>query len=246
MSSLNSAGQDLEAEPGDYRPISTLAVIGLLFGAASVLAFVHPLLWLLPLLGAVASGWALARLASPDSIQIGRKAALVGLTLSLVFGAAAPLRLTILHWQLRSESRYLSKQWFEALRAGDPYRAHQLTKLASQRISGDDDLAIRYAEPQLRHDIEEYLKEQAVQTLLSLGKYATVRYFGNRRLYIASTESSISDFYAVSVRDHGETTSFFVQMTWSRSFDYGSQSWSWRLTKADFERELPPSFNPAP
>src|SRR3569623_1428368 len=210
MSSLNSAGQDLEAEPGDqalqYRPISTLAVVGLLFGAAAVLAFVHPLLWLLPLFGVVTSGWALARLASPDSIQIGRKAALAGLTLSLVFGAAAPLLLTFLHWQLRSESRYLSKQWFEALRAGDPYRAHQLTKLRSQRISSDDDLATRYAEPQMRHEIEEYLQEPAVQTLLTIGKYAAVRYFENTHLYIASSESSISDFYAVSVSDRGETT----------------------------------------
>lgn len=248
MSSPNPASQGVAAgfedEVPEYRPVSTLAVAGLLLGMSSVLAFVHPILWMLPLGGAIASGWALARLCSPEALQIGRKAALVGLTLSLVLGAAAPVRWNMFRWQLRAESRLMSRAWFEALREGDPYGAHQLTWLKSQRVPPDDDLIARYAEPEHRREIEEYVQEPHVRALLSLGKYATVRYFANKSLDSAAEQSSVVDIYAVSVEDQGQTTSFFVRMVWVRAFDHGSQAWQWRLSHSEFMREFPPGWNP--
>lgn len=248
MSSPNSASQGsvagFEDEVPEYRPVSTLAVGGLLLGLSSVLAFVHPLLWLLPLAGALASGWALVRLCSAEALQIGRKAALVGLTLSLVLGASAPVRWGMFRWQLRCEARLMSRQWFEALREGDPYRAHQLTWLKSQRFPPDDDLVARYAEPAKRRDIEEYVQEPHVRALLSLGKYATVRYFENKSLDAAPEQSTVVDVYAVSVEDQGQTTSFFVRMVWVRAFDHGGQDWQWRLSHSDFMHEFPPGWNP--
>lgn len=246
MSASNPANLDAEIDESapEYRPISTLAVIGLLLALASVLAFVHPLLWLLPLAGAAASGWALVRLSAPDATQIGRKAALVALTLSLMLGAAAPVRWGLFRWQMQAEAQHLAWQWFEALREGNAYRAHQFTIYEAQRAAPDDDLATRYSEPEQRRQIEDYVQDPAVQTLLSLGKYATVRYFENKALQATQEESNVVDIYAVSVREKGQTTSFFVQLVWSRNFDYGVNRWSWRLTSAEFQRAPPAGWNP--
>lgn len=249
MSELNSAGSDLETdepeELQEYRPISTLAVVGLIAGMFSVLAFVHPTLWCLPALGAAISAWALRRLTTSAVPQLGRRAALVGLTLSLLFGATAVTRFGIFRWQMRVETMQLSKQWFEALRDRDPYRAHQLTRSAARRFKAEDDLVVRYVEPEPRRELEEYVAEAPVRMLLSLGKYAQVRYFANHVTDASAEQPAVIDVYAVSVRQAGQTTSCFVQLYWLRSLEFGTKRWSWHLNSAKILAEPPAGWNSA-
>lgn len=248
MSELNSAGNQAATEDrGDvieYRPVNPLAVVGLLAGLASVLAFAHPLLWLLPALGALISAWALRSMATAASEQVGRKAALIGLTLSLLFGAASVTRLTFFTWQLRVETRQLAQQWFEALRDGNPYRADQFGRSPAGRVEREDDLLARYAEPEERQHLLEYLEEPAVRMLLSLGKYAQVRYFANELTDALSAQPAVVDIYAVSVQRGGQTTSCFVELVWTRNIEYGTNKWYWLLKRSKFLSKPPAGWNP--
>ena len=249
MSELNSAGNELATDDDqgapEYRPVNLLAVLGLIAGAASVLAFAHPLLWCLPVLGAALSGLALRQMAVAELQQVGRRAALVGLTLSLVLGAAAVTRLAVFRWQMRVETMQLAKQWFEALRNRDPYLADQLTLPPGARLKPEDDRDARYAEPNERHRLEEDVEDPAERMMLSLGKYAQVRYFTNELTDVLSEHPAVIDIYAISVRHEGKTTSCFVQLIWSRQLEFGSHRWYWDLKKATVLGGPPEGRNPA-
>ena len=80
--------RDLETADGSYHSVSSVAVVALVVGILSPLAFAHVLLWSLPLVGVAVSLAALVQIDRSDGVLIGRKAAIVGLVLSLIAGLA--------------------------------------------------------------------------------------------------------------------------------------------------------------
>jgi hypothetical protein len=120
-----------------------------------------------------------------------------------------------------------------------------LTRNAGSRFKPDDDLVVRYSEPEHRRNLEEYVAEPPVRLLLSLGKYAQVRYFANHTTDATSEQPVVSDIYAVSVRHEGQTTSCFVQLYWTRSLEFGTNHWSWRLSSAKVLTQPPEGWNAA-
>ena len=244
-SAVNELATDGDQESIEYRPVSALAIVGLIVALLSVVAYIHPWFWCVPALAAAFCGLALRRMAAAETRQVGRGAALFGLTLSLLFIATAATRLTMYYWQLRAETRQLGKQWFEALHNRDPYRADQFTLLLEQRLQPGDDPVARYAEPMEYRRLSEEVEKPVVRMLLSLGPYAEVRYFGNDVTQALVEHAGVIDIYAVSVRHEGKTTSCFVQLGWTRNLDHGTKQWYWKLNKSDVLTELPKGWNPA-
>ena len=82
-----------DAELAAYRAVAGQAVVGLIFGLLAPLALVDPLLWAVPALGVLLSGWALRRIRRSEPALAGRKMALAGLVLSLLFAGRGAHRL---------------------------------------------------------------------------------------------------------------------------------------------------------
>ena len=74
-----------DPEMADYRPVSGIGIAALLIGLAAPLALVHPMLWCVPAIGAGVAIVALVRIRRSEIPLIGRKAAILGLVLSLLF-----------------------------------------------------------------------------------------------------------------------------------------------------------------
>ena len=55
-----------DAELAAYRALAGQAVLGLIFGLLAPLALVDPLLWGIPALGVLLSGWAIRRIKKSD------------------------------------------------------------------------------------------------------------------------------------------------------------------------------------
>ncbi len=100
------------AELPEYRPLCVPALVGCVWGAFSFLALLHPVMWFWPLLGAGINIFALVVLAQSDRM-IGRRAAIWGLFLSLLFGVAAPLRTGVYQWLEQREARQAGREWFQ-------------------------------------------------------------------------------------------------------------------------------------
>src|SRR5689334_5841351 len=98
----------------EYRPVSGWCVAAVLLGLASILALIHPLLWSVPLAGVCVSLLALRRLDRSETKLLGRKAALVGLAFSLIYGVAAPVRVVARDRWLRTRAERLGDEFVAA------------------------------------------------------------------------------------------------------------------------------------
>ena len=205
-----------DAERAAYRALAGQAVLGLIFGLLSPLALVDPMLWWIPALGVVLSVWALRRIKKSDSLT-GRKMAVAGLMLSLLFAAAAPTDLLAYRRMVRNEARQFSSLWFQFLIHDEPQKAHQLTQSPVMRHFLDDHLWAFYrSDPRLRQQLENYVKIPLVHTLLALGPKAQVRFYDTADQTQDGDGDMVTQLYAVTYEEDGEKKSFLVALEMMR------------------------------
>ena len=114
-----------------------------------------------------------------NSFLTGRRLALAGLWLSVVFAAAGPSDWLVHRRLLRNEARQFAAVWFHDLQQGQPQKAYQLTLPPAQRQPRNDKLWDFYRNsPRWRKELELYVQTPLQRTLLALGPKATVRYYG--------------------------------------------------------------------
>lgn len=157
----------------DYRPVSGWAMAALLLGLASILALVHPLLWCLPISGAVVSLVALRRIECSGVRVLGRKAALIGLAFSVIYGLAAPVRLkTHEHWLVARAER-LADEFLEDLRTRQLDQAFALMLRSVEKAPSHKPAAGEKTDSEPPQDARQiFFSEQPVATLLRLGAQA--------------------------------------------------------------------------
>jgi hypothetical protein len=205
-----------DAELAAYRALAGQAVVGLIFGLLSPLALVDPMLWGFPAVGIVVSVWALRRIKKDDSLT-GRKMTLAGLTLSLLFAVAAPTDWLEYRRIVRNEARQFSSLWFQFLIHDEPQKAHQLTMAPQVRHFLDNRLWAFYrTDPRLRQQIENYVKNPLVRTLLAMGPKAEVRFYDTANQAHDPEEDTVEQLYAVTYEEDGEKKSFFVAVEMAR------------------------------
>lgn len=103
--------------PG-YRPVSGLAVAAVAAGAVAALAVASPFFWFLPLVGIGLACLGLADVRRPGAEKAGRAAALVGLALSVGFGAQALSAAAAARYIAASRAVAATRFWLDALREG--------------------------------------------------------------------------------------------------------------------------------
>jgi len=99
-----------------YRPVSGLAVAAAAMGMLSCLAIATPLLWILPLLGIALAIMGFADVARSGAEKAGRAAALLGLALSIGFGAQAVTAAVVSRTITEGRVRAVASMWLDALR----------------------------------------------------------------------------------------------------------------------------------
>lgn len=215
-----------DAQIARYQNLSTLAVAGLILGLLSPLAIVDPLLWGLPLLGIVLSGLGLWRIAKNAPALVGRKAALVGLTLSIFFGATALTNRLTYRQMLRGQARRFALQWFEFLAHHQPREAHQLTQHPRDRQPLDEMLEDFYRESQNWQDeLKRFVDKPAVEKLLTLGENAQVRCHETAGEDYSRKSDRLFQVYAVYDKT-SKTEVFYVGLTLKRlKPDTGGTDW---------------------
>ena len=200
-----------DAELAAYRSLAVQAVLGLIFGLLAPLALIDPMLWAAPVLGAMFSWWALRRIRNNEPAFAGRKIAMVGLTLSLLFLAAAPTDWLVYRGMVRDEAQQFSALWFKYLAQDEPFKAHQLTTAPQLRQPLDDNLQAFYrGGSRVRDDIEAYVNWPLVRTLLALGPKAQVRFYQTTEQARDNADDQVAQCYAVTYDEGGEKKSFFV------------------------------------
>lgn len=217
----------------DYRTPNGWAIAGLVAGIFSFLAMFGPLGWIVPAAAIVASSAALFRLGSRESVTFGRGAALVGLSLGLIFLTAGPTAQWSAEWSLQEEAKQVAIEWFEYLQHNEPHKAAQLGVSPELRQPLDDSLWAYYREhPEAKRELEDFVRQPLTRALLTLGPTAQVRYYETQNIERGAKHDQLEQFYAVTYDDAGKKKSFFVRLTMNRSIDPATDRGRWRVSNA--------------
>jgi hypothetical protein len=199
--------RDLETTDGSYHSVSSVAVVALVVGVLSPLAFAHVLLWSLPLVGVAVSLAALVQIDRSDGVLIGRKAAVVGLVLSLIAGLGAIVHVTTRSSWLESRAELVADRFLELLRDGKTYEAHQLWTQPQIRFPDDSDLRALYAEtPEATRGYEAFLKTAVVKEILGLKDRAQLDHESTHLTYTEvelEGAKTVHDYFMVFYRLRG-------------------------------------------
>ncbi|HVX15802.1 MAG TPA: hypothetical protein VHC22_31760 [Pirellulales bacterium] len=225
---------DHEDDSGDYRGVSALAVAAVILGVGSILAFVHPLLQLVPLSGVVIAALALRNIAALSPRLIGRKAALVGMTICLVCLLSAPIYRAIARRGLRAESTKIAEEWFGYLRENRPELAFRLTQYPSTKEARSKPGLEFPSNEMMQESLRKFATQMPMNLLLKLGKRAHVRSYCNEEVWTDHDMDGVRETYVVTVGEPPMATSFFICLGTTRSKDLATGDWQWQITKHDF------------
>ena len=182
----------------DYRPVSGWCVAALLVGLVSAAALAHPLLWCLPLAGVVVSLIALRQIARSEIKLLGRKAALIGLAFSLIYGVAAPARqLSREHW-LAARAERLAAEFVELLRTRQTEQAFELSLQSVQKSSTPHpSMPGEPKRPDPPSPMQSFLLQAPVGKLLALGADARVEHRRTELLGVDGSRQSLGVVYEI-------------------------------------------------
>lgn len=234
MSASSNLPSEVDPDLVEYRSVSVAAIVGLILGLFAWLAWIGPLLWVLPVVGAAVSAWALRSIAASDGALIGRGAALSGLALSLMFGSAAAAAMWSEGWWLQREARPAAEHWFELLRDDQPHRAHQLTVAPRERQLPGADLWEFYRNAEdARSGLKMFVANPLVHALLAQGRDAEVRFYAAQGAAVYEGKQHVKLLYAVTYPQGDQRESFFASVVLERSILTDSGEARWRIASYD-------------
>ncbi|NQT16432.1 MAG: hypothetical protein HQ582_26980, partial [Planctomycetes bacterium] len=179
---LSGLSDPQETDLDQYRAVSGSALAGLIVSLASPVALAHPFMWPVPVVGIVICVLALRHIAREAPALIGRKAALAGVAVAVLFAAAAISQWYTYGRLLDKEAQRFAAQWFDLLRQDQREKSFELTRHPRGRSPLDENLPSHYLPgSDERDELNNYLQKPGVQALVALGDKARFRHYRTER-----------------------------------------------------------------
>jgi hypothetical protein len=237
-----------------YRPMSGLAVAGLIGGLLSATALIGGVMWFVPGLAIVTSIAALRQVAG--TARKGASLARAGLALAVMFLAAA---ISYGWWQdyvIRGQAQRVADMWVEALLSGNVRLAHQLSlgpvpnmrppgvgqeptkgpmkgaAMGPSRQSGGDRLEEIYSQnPALAQDLEAYGKHEVVAKVAEIG-HVNQGTIASRQMTSQSTDpfQQIVGFrYELQYEENGHPETMSISLSVVRPLRHAPMVSGWQV-----------------
>lgn len=230
----HAAEQHYESELNEYRAVSAGAVFGFVLSLISAVAFIHPVLWCMPVVAATTNLVALARINSQAPRLVGRTLALLGLSLSLMFGAAAPTKYMASNFRTRYESSYAVQAWLDAVRQHRLEAAVEWMIEPERRLRPEDDPVVFYRdEPKALNAVRELAERPLVRALEKVGMSSEVRYLGQQSHHSNPFKERVASIWAVSYKDQDQLKSILIRVSLERNAKNPQGMDFWWVTKVD-------------
>lgn len=151
-------------------PISRLAFVSPIIGVLSGLAVFHQVLWAVPMIGTAVAILAIRRTSPPDAVYAGRRAAAVGLCLSLFFGSVAASHSFIERHFIEKHAIQFANDWITIIRSGNLPQAAEWMQSPGMRRDPDSDLPTYYQNDEnARQLLDTLASSQVVKQICQLG-----------------------------------------------------------------------------
>ena len=151
-------------------------MVSLFLGLASPLSLVAPLLWAIPLVGAVLAIMTIRRIASSDGALVGRLAAVIGLALCVGSLAAAASRSVVTEQVLSRQAREFATEWLGILQSGDTQTAFGYTVDSMRGPAPPPPPGTPPTAEPPRDPLADFREHPLVRYMTSVGKDAQVKF----------------------------------------------------------------------
>jgi len=236
-----SSGQ--ENNVVQHRSVSRLAVASMLLGLVSAAAIVNPLAWCVPIVTVTLAIAALKTISAEDSMVFGRKAALAGLAMALLFGACGLTRhFARPHWLYR-HARPHAQKWIELVRAGRLKEAHQLHLSQEERESPGADLEAFYRDEKGAHEtLSSFFGQAPLSEIVRIGRRGQLRFEGDVDVELTREGKARTDVvilrYAIDYEDDGKPQTLWFLVSLGRKYDTEHREARWNVR--DVSSQEPP------
>ena len=159
----------------EYRSLSVLAIISLIFGLASPLCFGAPLLMAIPIFGIAVSILALRRIAASEGALAGRWAAVAGLILCVALAVAPLSREFALRYLRTHQAADFAQHWLSLVVSG---RTEQAFRLTIDSTRGPAPPAPGEKAPAPTNPYDTFMGLPLVKALAAAGADADIRFHG--------------------------------------------------------------------
>ncbi len=225
--------------------MSASAILGLILALVSSAAFAHPVLWCLPVAAVIVNLLALARIASQAPRLLGRSVALLGLSLSLAIGAAAPTHYVASNLRTRYEAQHVVRAWLDDVRQHKFEAAVELMLEPYRRLGPTDDPVPFYRdEPRALAALRELAERPLVSAIASLGMDSQVRYLDTPAYQLTLHKERVVSLWAVTYKAEGKLKTILVRASVERDLQGQRGRDSWWITKVDMVTKLPAWLQP--
>jgi hypothetical protein len=204
----------------------------LALGALSISAVVSPVMWWLPVASTVLAIVALNIIAANRGEVLGRKTAILGLTLALLFGAWGVTRFLTQQSYLYRCARQLAESWMGMVQDGRLLEAYELHLHQEERQSPGVSLQRYYDENRDANDDYEWFFEQSPLTeIVALKGDGQLRFVRNEGIHVdrilGGRMESVRQRFAIDWEVDGapRSISFIVVVSRSRLRELGEASW---------------------
>ncbi len=178
------------AEPDELPQaarVSGLAVGALLGGLVSIAAVASPVLCLVPLATVAMSLLALRQIARSEDPILGRKAAIAGLSLALLFAAWGLTKSYAQERAIRRQAHLHAEQWLDLVRNGRLFEAFELQMPQSARQPPGTNLE-KYFEidTESAAEMQSLFNDEPLKQIVEAGSSGRCEYQGVRRIDVES------------------------------------------------------------
>ena len=230
------------------RAISWAAVSSLVLGAASCTvllnALAYPLLCSLPILSVVLALVALRQVQQAGPRLLGRKAALGGLALALLFGTWGVTQAAVRQARIFDQARGHALHWLQLVQSGRLSEAYVLHLPRESRLAPGVALDTVFTSDREKHEaLRAFFDDATLRKLIQVGPSAQIQFEGNERLdgeWAAKQRVEyVTQRFALKYSEDGRPQTLRFTATLVRKKHPASGEVSWELQSVSLPR--PPS-----
>ena len=209
-------------EVESYNQWSLLAMLSLLCGIVSLMAFLYSNCLFIAVGGILLSLWAYFHVKQSQGALIGSKAALLGLSLSIIALVGVTVMWSYYQYTVRMEANRFLRIWFDAVKTKNVRLITEMKSPTWYRTL-DSDLEewwkskLTYKGEMERESVEMFvssLNDPCMRTLWALGDSADISYYKTTHNSYYDSKDTVTAIYAVTVAKPGDVNdreTFFIK-----------------------------------
>lgn len=250
-----------ELEVPEYRPASKGAIVAWGCALLSWLALIHPLLLVIPILGAILAVTVYVRAMPEERLRWGKGKSVLAMLFCVVFGTWSISAAAYERKILSDQAHQFAVEWLELIREGKLYEAHQLTLTEDQRAEPGESLSDHYAIKERKfpeggpkdgsmsdpkemmammtpspHELfRNFFSEAHPKRLSELAGNATYHFLRTVQVHNANTRDTlIKQLYGVDYSERGQRHRFVIGIVMERALD--DRVANWRVSRIEEPR----------